>query len=206
LKFRPSDRKRFEGIVAELSKKNVWRLLEMVRNSPGVIPKLKKKLREKRIEELQGLVEKAHCRQLKKWVRKNADVQRVIFRGAIEKNDKAIHVRDHLTKTWNPHHPVAYASFNSHGKCLKVGRSDNGLNRIANQAYSYYFRDAKRVVVYFPKRKKRKVLPALECALTHLYEPFHLYSWPAEKKFLLRCPTCRDMKAVKKVVRERFPL
>jgi len=206
LKFKPRAKKRFIEIVNELTEKNAWRLLAMVRNSPGVTPKLNKKWREKRIDELQDLVEEAHRREMKKWIHKNADTQQVIFRKRIEKNDKAVHVRDHLAKKWNPHHPVVYVPFKGGGECLKVGRSDNGLNRIASQSFNYYFRDAKRVVVYFLKRKKKKLLPALECALTHLYRPFHLYNLPAEKKFLAKCPTCRDMRAVKKIVRERFPL
>lgn len=206
MKFKPHARKRFIEIINELAEKSVWRLLAVVRDSPGTISKLNRKRREKRIEELQDLVEETHRKHLKKWVRKNADMQQVIFRKRIEKNDKAVHVRDKLAKQWNPRHPVAYASFNSRGTCLKVGRSDKGLDRIASQSFNYYFRDASRVVVYFPKRKKKKVLPALECALTHLYNPFHLYDWPAEKKFRSKCPTCRDMKAIKKVVRERFPL
>lgn len=206
MKFKRRAKKRFMEIVKKLTEKNAWRLLAMVRDSPGVIPKLNRKWREKRIDELQDLVEEAHRRELRKWVQKNAAKQQVIFRKRIEKNDKAVHVRDHLGKKWNPRHPVVYVPFKKGGECLKVGRSDNGLGRIASQSFNYYFRDAKRVAVYFPKRKKKKILPALECALTHLYRPFHLYNWPAEKKFLSKCPTCRDMKAVKKIVRERFPL
>jgi len=206
LKFKSRAKRRFIAIVNELSRKNAWRLLAMVRDSPGVTPKLTKKWREKKIDELQDLVEDAHRNGTKKWIHKIANQQQVIFRKKIEKNDKAVHVRDHLAKKWNPRHPVVYVPFKKGAECLKVGRSDNGLGRIASQSFNYYFRDARRVVVYFPKSKKKKLLPALECALTHLYRPFHLYNRPAEKKFLAKCPTCRDMKAVKKIIRERFPL
>ncbi len=207
MKFRPRARSRFMEIVNELSERNAWRLISMVRNSPGVAPRLRRPWRERMIVKLQDLVEAAHRRHPKKWVRKHSDRQQVTFRKRIEKNDKAVHVQDRLARDWNPRHPVAYVSFKSGGKCLKVGRSDNGLSRIASQAFNYYFRDARRVVVYFPRRSKKKILPALECALTHLYQPFHLYgSWPAETRFLSKCQTCRDMKAVKKIVRERFPL
>jgi hypothetical protein len=130
----------------------------------------------------------------------------VIFRKKIEKNDKAVHVRDHLAKKWNPRHPVVYVPFKRERECLKVGRSDRGLRRIASQSFHYYFRDARRVVVYFPRHRKKTILPSLECALTHLYRPFHWYNWPSEKKYLSKCQTCKDMKAIKKMVRERFPL
>jgi hypothetical protein len=206
LKFRLQAKRRFIEIVRRLSERGAWRLLTMVRNSPGIAPKLHKKWRERKIDELQDLVEEAHRKQLKRWVRKHADRQQVIFRRRIERNDKAVHVRDRLAKDWNHRHPVVYVSFKSDGECLKVGRSDNGLGRIASQSFNYYFRDASRVVVYFPKRRKKKILPALECALTHLHRPFHLYNWPAEKKYLAKCQTCRDMKTVKRIVRERFPL
>lgn len=206
MQFKARSKKRFLEIVRRLSDKSAWQLLGMVRDSPGTIPKLKKHWREKKIVELQDLVEGAHRPELKKWVHKIADSQEVIFRKRIEKNDKAIHVRDRLARDWNLHHPVVYLPFKKGGECLKVGRSDNGLGRIASQSFHYYFRDASRVMVYFPKRRKKKVLPALECALTHLYRPFHLYNWPAEKKFLAKCQVCRDMRKVKKVVRERFPL
>src|SRR5947207_15973980 len=86
LKFKPHAKKRFIEIVSKLSEKNAWRLLAMVRDSPGVIPKLNKKWREKKIDELQDLVEEAHRRDMKKWVHKNADRQQVIFRKRIEKN------------------------------------------------------------------------------------------------------------------------
>lgn len=181
MNFKPRAKRRFIQIINKLSEKNAWRLLRMVRDSPGVISKLSRKWREKRIDELQDLVEEAHRREMKKWVLKTADKRQVIFRKRIEKNDKAVHVRDHLAKNWNPHHPVVYVPFKKGGECLKVGRSDNGLGRIASQSFNYYFRDARRVAVYFPRRKKRKVLPALECALTHLYRPFHLYTTPSGK-------------------------
>jgi hypothetical protein len=206
LKFKPRARTRFIKIINSLSSRNAWRLVSLVRASPGITPKLTRKWREKRIDELQDLVEEAHRRSLKKWVKKYTYKQQVIFRRRIEKNDKAVHVRDHLAKKWDPTRPVVYVPFKNGNECLKVGRSDNGLDRIASQAFNYYFRDARRVAVYFPKRKKKKILPPLECALTHLYRPFHLYNWPAERKYLSKCPACRDMKAVKRIVRQKFPL
>jgi hypothetical protein len=206
MKLKPRAKQRFIDIVNKLSEKNAWQLLAMARNAPGTIPKLTRKWREKKIDDLQDLVEEAHRRQLKKWINKTAHKQQVIFKKRIEKNEKAVHVRDHLAKKWNPHHPVVYVSFKKGKECLKVGRSDRGLGRIASQSFNYYFRDAKRVVVYFPKHNRIKILPALECALTHLYRPFHLYNWPSERKFLAKCATCRDMKAVKKIVRQKFPL
>ena len=162
MKFKRRAKKRFIEIIKKLTERNAWRLLAMVRDSPGVVPKLNRKWREKKIDEIQDLVEEAHRRELRKWVRKNAAKQQVIFRKRIEKNDKAVHVRDHLGKKWNPRHPVVYVPFKRGGECLKVGRSDNGLGRIASQSFNYYFRDAKRVAVYFPKRRKKKILPALE--------------------------------------------
>src|SRR5256885_14039932 len=98
LKFKSRAKKRFIEIVDKLSQKNAWRLLTMVGDSPGVIPKLNKKWREKRIVELQNLVEDAHRRELRKWVRRNPDKHQVIFTRRIEKNDKGVHVREHLAR------------------------------------------------------------------------------------------------------------
>jgi hypothetical protein len=111
VKFKPSARRRFVDVVEDLSERNAWRLLSMVRNAPGVTPKLTRKWRERKIDELQDLVEEAHRKQLKRWVRKNSYSQQVIFRKRIEKNDKAVHVRDRLARDWNPRHPLVYVSF-----------------------------------------------------------------------------------------------
>jgi len=113
-------------------------------------------------------------------------------------------VRDRLAAKWGNHQQLVYVSFQGR-KCLKVGRSDRGLDRIAGQWSHYFFRDASRVTVYFPGKDKKKILPALECALDHLHKPFHSYQKPSERKYRQKCPACQQKKLLDRLVRELFP-
>lgn len=200
----PHLQKRYRGIIVELSLKKAANLLALAERRPGKVAKLTRRWRENKISQLRDILEKLHLPQLRKWIEKNTSRAEVRFRGALAKNDKAIEVKDRLERHWRRHKHLAYVSFRGK-KCLKVGRSDRGLARIANQWANYYFRDATRVVVFFPKQRKKKTLSALECALTHVYQPYHLYHWPALSKYREKCPACKDMKGAQHQVKKLFP-
>ena len=192
---------KFGDIVFELNRRKSRKLLALAK--AGSIPKLTKKWREEKIDELQDLVEQSHLSGLKRWVRKNAEFEEVRFRGRSAKDNKAYEVRDRVLKRRGRRHHIIYVPFRR-TTCLKVGKSNHGLGRVASQIDAYYFRDATRVRVYFLKHSRKRFLPALECALTHLYRPFHLYKWPESKSYLRQCPTCKDMKFVRKAVKKLF--
>lgn len=205
MKSSPRLQKRFRDIVIRLSLRKALKLLRLVERRRGKAAKLTRKWKVRQIDDLKAIIEKLHLPELRRWVRKNTQKAEVRFRSRIAKNDKASEVRDRLRRRWGRQRHLAYSSFNAQRKCLKVGRSDTGLNRIANQSASYYFRDASRVTVYFPRRRRKKMLPRLECALTHLHRPYHLYQWPALTKYLEKCPACKDAKAAEHQVRKLFP-
>jgi hypothetical protein len=205
VKLKPRARKRFSAILEELSRRHVAKLAALAGESKGTIPALRKSWRSKKIKELKDLVEEGYKPQLRQWVKDNTVRREVKFQSWIEKNDKALRVKEKLERKWSRHRHLVYVSFASNKKCLKVGRSDRGLSPIASQCFTYYFRDASRVAVYFPKRKRKKVLPALECALTHLFSPFHLYQRPARTKFREKCPACKEAHLVEKEVKKLFP-
>ncbi len=205
MKSRPHLQNRFREVVIRLSLRKAGRLLRLVERGQGKAAKFTRKWRNRKIEQLKAIVEEVHLPELRRWVRKNTRKAEVRFLGRTAKNDKAIEVKDRLSKHWGRQKHLSYCSFNTRRKCLKVGRSDIGLKRIAGQYAMYYFRDASRVVVYFPRRRRKKTLPRLECALTHVYRPYHLYQWPALSKYKEKCPACRDAKIVERQVRKLFP-
>jgi hypothetical protein len=183
-----------------------WKLLDVVKRARGAPRKLRRKWRERKIDELQDLVETAYVPHLRRWVRRNTHRAEVRFnRARIAKDAKASEVRDRLLGRWGRQRYLVYVPFARRGKCLKVGLSDHGFGRIVSQQDAYYFRDASRVAVFFPKRKKKKVLPALECALTHVFLPLHLYHNPASRKYRQKCPACHEMRVVTKAARKLFP-
>jgi hypothetical protein len=67
------------------------------------------------------------------------------------------------------------------------------------------FWHAREVIVYFPHRKAKRVLAALECALTHLLDPVHTEIWPARTKYLEKCQACRDCQRIRDLVEELLP-
>jgi len=196
-------RNEFGRIVFQLHARKARKLLALARIG-GPLPRLSKEWREEKIDELQDLVERAHLPELKRWVRRNAELEEVRFKGRSAKDSKAFEVRDRVLKRRGKRRHVVYVSFRNK-KCLKVGKSNRGLGRITSQVDAYYFRDATRVRVYFPMHHRKRFLPALECALTHLCRPYHLYKWPESKSYLRQCPACKDMKLVRKLVKKLFP-
>jgi hypothetical protein len=196
----------FKWTLGKVATRKASRLLRLVGFSPRKVPELTAQWRDKQIDHLKSLIEEAYLPHLRGWVRKNTVRREVRFGSRFAKNDKALEVKQRLEARGCSHRHLVYVSFRGRKKCLKVGMSDRGLRRIASQWGQYFFRDASRVVVYFPKRKKRKILPALECALTHIFYPFHLYHWPSQRKYRERCRACRDMDNAKTLVKKIFPV
>ena len=206
MRFSPRLRKRFGRIVSRLGQRRAWNLLQIFGSPRGPQPKLRKKWRDGKIGELQDIVELAHLPHLRRWVRKNTQKAGVRFnRSRTAKDAKASEVRDRLIRRRGKQRHLAYVSFAGRRRCLKVGRSDHGFGRIVSQQDAYYFRDASRVDVYFPKYERKRMLPALECALTHLFIPYHFYQKPAARRYGRTCPVCHDMKLVRKIARELYP-
>jgi hypothetical protein len=206
MKSSPRLHKRFRRIVSQLASRSAYELLSVVATPRGPQPRLRKKWRDKKIVELQDIVETAHLPHLRRWVHKHTRRVGVRFgRGRVSKDAKASEVRDRLVKRWGKQRHLAYVSFAGRMHCLKVGRSDHGYGRIVSQQDAYYFRDASRVEVYLPKFEKKRMLPALECALTHLFAPYHYYQKPSARRYRQACSACLDMKLVRKLVRELYP-
>lgn len=206
MKSSPRLQKRFREIVSQLGQRRAWKLLQISENPRGPQPKLRRKWRDGRIGELEDIVERAYLPQLQRWVTKNTQRAGVRFsRRRVPKDAKASEVRDRLIKHWRKQRHLVYVSFAGRRRCLKVGRSDHGLGRIVSQQDAFYFRDASRVEVYFPKYERKRMLPALECALTHIFLPHHYYQKPATRKYRTRCPACHDMRRVRKIAKELYP-
>ncbi|HEV2182543.1 MAG TPA: hypothetical protein VGR39_02575 [Candidatus Acidoferrales bacterium] len=205
MRISPKLQKRFRKTVGQIGQRASWELLRIVGSPRGPQLKLSRKWRDKRIAELQDIVEKAYLPYLHRWVSQHTHRVGVRFNNHFAKEAKASEVRYRLTERMGNHQHLAYVSFAGRDRCLKVGRSDNGYGRIVSQQDAYYFRDASRVEVYFPKYRKKSMLPALECALTHLYDPYHYYQKPAARKYRQTCPACHAMKVVRKVARALYP-
>lgn len=198
-------RKQFRHLINELWRKKAAQLIALFDPSPGKLPKLSRKWRDDKITSLMELVISTHLAPLRRWVAANTEHKSVRFNRYTPKTEKAVLVRERLERLWGHERHLVYASFAKGGKCLKVGRSDKGLNRIRNQKNAIYFCNASRIDVYFPTRRKKKTLPALECALTHLHDPQYRDSWPALTKWHEKCPACQDTMKVDDEVRRIFP-
>jgi hypothetical protein len=201
----PHLRRRFYGILDELWRRKLSSVFAAFTPSPGKHAKFTKTFREDRIEELDDLISEAYIPYFRRWVEKTAEKAQVKIPKRVECNNRAEWVATRLAKQYGRHKHLVYASFAGHKKCWKVGRSDRGLKRISSQADAYFFYHSNRVAVFYPRRRKKRVLPALECALTHIYDPRHLPKWPPLTKYLQKCPACRDIGLVRSIVRRMFP-
>ena len=195
----------FRRIVEKLWRKRAARLLEFINPSRGRSPKLRREWRNRQLGKLQDLIEKDRLPALRIWVSKSAKREQVRLRRWTPRYEKAVAVKDVLTaRGLARHRHLAYVAFDGRNNCLKVGRSDNGLGRIVGQRKHDYFARASRVAVYFPNKRKKKILPRLECALTHLFKP-PLDAWPPLTKYRERCPVCGDWWLVQDLVEKIFP-
>jgi hypothetical protein len=201
----PHSRRRFGRILDELWRKRVSSAFSDFIPSPGKHAKFTKTFREDLIESLDDLISEAYIPYFRRWVEKTAEKVQVKIPQRIERNERAEWVATRLGKQYGRHKHLVYVSFGGHGKCWKVGRSDRGLKRISSQGNAYFFYHSNRVAVFYPRRRKKSVLPALECALTHIYDPRHLRQWPALTKYQQKCPACRDIGKVRSIVRRILP-
>jgi len=202
----PRLRKRFRDTINKLWRREGAKLFAYIEHNPGPPSRLSRSWRDRQADLLGDLVIASYLPYLRRWVRKRATRLHVRFSARTPRGEKARLVSERLTRRgWGHHKNIVYASFVGRKKCLKVGRSNVGLKRIVSQRRDVSFWHAGRVVLFFPKKRKRKVLPALECALTHLYDPIYTDIWPAQTKYGEKCPACRDTVGLRKLVEELFP-
>ena len=203
--MKPHLRRRFDAILDELWRRKCLSAFAAFTPSRGRHPRFTKSYREDRIEDLVDLITEAYIPYFRAWVGKTADKVQTRIPKGIEGNSRADWVASKLAEQCGRHKHLVYVSFAGRRKCWKVGRSDRGLKRISSQADAYFFYHSNRVAVFYPRRRKKRVLPALECALTHIYDPHHLPKWPSLTKYLQKCPACRDIGQVRSIVRRIFP-
>jgi hypothetical protein len=197
--------KRFTEQVSRLWRRKSRHLLDFVERPPGRQATFSRRWREREIDKLQNVLLEAYMPKLRRWVQDGNARLVVKFSRGDPRGERASMVRDAMVQRGLNRKHLVYASFRGDGKCLKVGRSNTGAGRIVQQRKDVAFWNATRVVVYFPHRRKKKVLPALECALTHLLDPIHTDIWPAQIKYHERCPACRDSARIRKLVEGLFP-
>lgn len=166
--------------------------------------KLSKRHREKELAHLMELTEQLLLPKAIRHVSKTTDRRSVFFRRGTRRKTKWNVLRKRMGRGRQRKHLV-YTLWDAHGNCLKVGRSDGGIGRLGGQKDSYYFWFARRVTFFFPKRRKKGSLPALECVLTHRYQPRKFHVMPARRKFRQKCSICQLQRFVKKEVRRLFP-
>ncbi len=133
---------------------------------PGAIPTFNRRYRDTQIKSIQHILSRSMRKNLKFWVR-DTTTRRSVFLNGIAGNRKWEVVRRRLQRYQNQRNLV-YVFWRGR-KCLKVGRSEIGLKRIEQQKGSALFQKASRVAVFFPSNGVKRSIPALECALTHLY-------------------------------------
>jgi len=168
----------------------------------GPVPAFDRRYREGKIRQLGFFINQGMRKDLQKWVKKKASRKSVLLGGTNGKNKWAV-LRARLARQQKRRNLV-YAFWRD-GQCLKVGRSEKGLGRIKQQKETVSFQRAKRVTVFFPKDNRKRSVPALECALTHLFEPPAPMK-PAKRKWRDQCTVCKLKSRIKNQVRRLFPL
>ena len=198
-------RREFRLHLQELWRRKAVKLWQFTTRPGGRQPAFSKGWREKQIDALQNLVIEAHIPVLRRWVKRETARVRTRFEKSDPRSDRAKEVRRILVNRGWERKDLVYATFDRRGRCLKVGRSNVGSKRISRQSKDISFWHAREVIVYFPHRKTKRVLAALECALTHLLDPVHTEIWPARTRYLEKCPACRDSDRIRSLVEELLP-
>lgn len=198
-------RRRFRLRLEELWRRKAAKLWQFAMRPRGRQPAFSKRWREKQIDALQNLVIEAYIPVLRRGVNRDTARVHLKFERSDPRSDRAKEVRRWLIDRGWERKDLVYATFDGRGRCLKVGRSNVGSKRISQQSMDVSFWHARKVIVYFPHRKTKRVLAALECALTHLLDPVHTHIWPAQTKYLEKCPACRDCKRIRALVEELLP-
>jgi hypothetical protein len=202
----PRLRKKFSGIVRELWRKRAAKLFAYIERNPGPRLRLRRRWRDRQAGLLADVVLDAYMPYLRRWVARNTTRLLVRLSRRTARDEKARVVTERIIKRgWGHHKNIVYATFAGRQECLKVGRSNVGLRRLLSQRRDVSFWLARRAALFFPKRRKRSTLPALECALTHLYDPKYSEVWPPQNKYLQKCPACRDTLGLYRIVDELFP-
>jgi hypothetical protein len=198
-------RKKFRDRVEELWKRKGAKLREFSVRGRRQQPRFTRSWREQQLDALQDLVLDAYHPWLKKWVNKNTARVHFVFSRTDPRPERGRIVRKTLLARGLERKHLVYATFRADDRCLKVGRTNVGSKRISQQSKDVSFWHAKKIVVYIPHSKEKRVLPALECALTHLLDPLNKEVWPAQSKYLDKCKACRDCDRVRALVEALFP-
>lgn len=89
-------------------------------------------------------------------------------------------------------------------KCLYVGRTLNGKGRPSSQFSKFWFGKATRLDIFCSKAKRS--IPALECRLTHQYEPSYSRIKPSRSPRYRRCDICEVEDAIYDEIKDIFAL
>lgn len=88
-------------------------------------------------------------------------------------------------------------------KCLYVGKTEKGPDRIISHIYSKRFGNPDRIDVYSTSGKRD--LPILECLAIHRYDPkINKNRKSPKKKFTPKCPLCKRNNQIEKDLRRMF--
>lgn len=196
---------KFRKIVQKLWLRKASKLLGAIKKKERIDGRrLAKRYRETQLRKLLDLTEKIMLPVATQEVGKRTERRSVFFRKGMRRDKKWSHLKERMSRDRKKTHLV-YTLWDSSRRCLKVGRSDKGIGRLYGQRDSYYFWLAHRVKFYFPRKRKKGSLPALECVLTHKFRPKKFDVMPAKRKFRQKCPVCHMQKFVRREVRRLFP-
>jgi hypothetical protein len=193
-------------ILEEMWSRRASRLLRTVgERTRGRVPGFSRDFIQAKIVEIQDLAGEFLIPSLRRRIAHEAHQRRVRFPNRVRRTEKWNVLRTVLARGRHvsAKHFV-YVIWGRDRRCLKVGRSDTGLNRLYGQRDASYFRDSQRITLYFPVSAKR--LPALECRLTHLFRPDLYRVKPAQRKYRTKCEVCQLQRRVKREVESMFPL
>ncbi len=165
---------------------------------------ISKRYRDKQLAEIQKLAQQIKMKRVRRNVSKRNEIRTVSFRIGTRPASKTEILLKRFGRRRSPQHLV-YVMWDKNGDCLKVGRSYRGIGRVTGQKDTYYFRAARRIRIYSPKRKGKRYLPMLECILTHIYEPKKNTIKPSKRKYSRECPFHRINNLLEREIQKRFP-
>ncbi len=116
-----------------------------------------------------------------------------------KRNIRFNHIRERWKKFGSPQFFIY--SFFKYRRCLKVGRTTRGIERLRGYGDTWMLRDATTLYLMIPNQAPRRNLPKYECIYHHIYSPRKNSMRPSQPRYTKECPICSVEQEIKELMR-----
>ena len=173
----------------------------------GKSPKFNRDIRNRVIENLKEITAEALVKDFtRKEIKRRVEKKRswLITRGkGVNLDAKKENFKEWYDKKCQGHRTCIYIFWRGR-KCLYVGKTQKGPNRIISHIYDKRFGNPSRITLYLTRAKRN--LPILECLAIHNFNPRINKTKAAKKKFTAKCPLCKRTRQIEKDLRRIFSI